>query len=78
MHNGGHAKNICRASLVVQWLRIYLLSGKVLYNTGSPAWCSVMTWKGGLEEGREALEGVDICIVMSGLHCCVGETNITL
>ena len=51
---------------------------KLLYSRGSPAWCSVMTWKGGLEEGREALERVDICIVMSGLHCCVGETNITL
>ena len=26
---------------------------KLLFNTGSPAWCSVMTQRGGVGEGRE-------------------------
>ena len=29
-----------------------LASGKLLYNTGSPAWCSVMTQRDGVQ-GRE-------------------------
>ena len=29
-------------------------------------------------EGREAQEGVDICITMDDLHCCMAETVIML
>ena len=42
------------------------------YNTGSPAGRSVMTWGGGWEEGREAQQGGDICILMADL-CIVGQ-----
>ena len=35
---------------------------KLLHNTGSPVWRSVMTQRGGLGEGREAQEGGDIYI----------------
>ena len=32
----------------------YIASRKLLYSTGSSAWCSVMTWRGGMEDGRKA------------------------
>ena len=41
----------------------YIASEKQLYNTGSPGLCSVMIYRGGMVEGREAQEGGDICIV---------------
>ena len=28
-----------------------IVGGKLLYNTGSSAWCSVMTWRGGIVGG---------------------------
>ena len=34
-------------------------------------------WDGG-EEGREAWEEGDICIIMVDLCCCTAETNATL
>ena len=50
----------------------------MLYNTGSPAWCSVMTYRSGIEEGREAQELGDICIIMVDLYCHRAETNTTI
>ena len=42
----------------------YTLSGvrwiageKLHCSTGNPGWCSVMTWRGAVEKGREAQEG---------------------
>ena len=32
-------------------------SGKLLYSSGSSAWCSVVIWSGGMGGGREAKEG---------------------
>ena len=29
-----------------------IVSGRLLNNTGSPAWCSMMTYKGGVEGGE--------------------------
>ena len=53
-------------------------SAKLLYNTGSPAWRSVMTYRGGVGEGKEAQEGADICIITADSSCCTAETNTTL
>ena len=55
-----------------------IASGKLLCNTGSPTWCSVMTSKCGMGEEREVQEGRDICIIMDDFYCCTAETNITL
>ena len=38
-----------------------IAGGKLLYNTGSPTWSSVMIQRGRLGLGREAQEGGDIC-----------------
>ena len=51
---------------------------KLLYNTGSPAWHSVMTRGIGIGEEGEAQEGGNICIIMSDLHCYMAEINIIL
>ena len=51
-----------------------IASGKLLYNTRSPAWRSVMTASGGME-GREAHEGGYMCILTADLLCCTAETN---
>ena len=66
-------------------INIYILScvklivgEKLLYNTGSPVWCSVMTQRVGWEEQREAQEGGNTCIIMADLHCYIAETNTTL
>lgn len=29
-------------------------------------------------EGREATEGGDVCLIMTDLHYCMAETNMTL
>ena len=50
---------------------------KLLFNTGSPDWCSVMTWRGGVGEGRVAQKGRDVCVLRGDLHCCTEETNTT-
>ena len=50
----------------------------MLCNTGSPAWCSVMTQRGGIGGGEEAQEGGDRCIILAGLCCCAADTNKTL
>ena len=51
-------------------------SGKLLNNTGSPAWDSVMTQRGGV--GRRETEGRDILIYMIGPRCGMAETNTKL
>ena len=50
-----------------------MAGGKLLYNTGSPARCSVKICEGW--EGRVAQQGGDICIIMADLCCCRAETN---
>ena len=55
-----------------------IASGTLLYNTGSPAWRFVTTWRGGMEELREALQGGYICIRMTHSHCCMAEIGTTL
>ena len=39
-------------------------SGKLLNNTGSAAWCSVMTLRGGTRDGEGLKEGEDIRVVV--------------
>ena len=53
-------------------------SGKLLYNTGSSAQCSVTTRGMGWGGVKEAQEGGDICIFMADLPCCMVEINTTL
>ena len=48
---------------------------KLLFSTGSPVLCSVVTWVYGMGEARE---GHDVCIIMADLHYCMAETNTTL
>lgn len=56
-----------------------MATGKMLYNTGSQAWCSVITQLGGMEGEREAQEGGNyIYIIMADSHCCTTEINTTL
>ena len=56
----------------------WIAGGRLLYNTGSPLWNSVMGW-GGSTGGRG-----DICIITAvvvqpyNLCCCTAETNTTL
>ena len=38
---------------------------KLLYNTGSPDWRSVMAQRGGMGGGTKTQEGGDICIIMA-------------
>ena len=63
----------------------YILSGvrwiadeKMLCSTGGLVWYSVMTWRAGVGEEREAREGGHVCIIMAYLHCCMAETKTTL
>ena len=44
--NGEGSINIY-SLLCVKWI----VAEKLLYNTGNPVWCSVMTWVGGVGEG---------------------------
>ena len=42
-----------KAAPDVRWI-----AGEKLHcSTGNPGWCSVMTWRGAVEKGREAQEG---------------------
>ena len=49
-------------------------SGKLLYNTGSSAWCAVMILRG----GWKVQEGGDTCIHIADSLSCTAETNKTL
>ena len=71
--NGESSINIYTLSCVK-----LIVGEKLLYNTGSPVWCSVMTQAVGWEERREAQEGEDICIITADLHCYRAETNTIL
>ena len=55
--NGESSINIYTLSCVK-----LIVGEKLLYNTGSPVWCSVMTQAVGWEERREAKEGEDISL----------------
>ena len=64
-----------------------IVSGRLLNNTGSPAWCSMMTYRGGVEggEGGPGTKGdmyVCVCIyiyiIMTDSHCRMAETNTKL
>ena len=60
-----------------------LAHGKLLYSTGTPAWCSVMTYRGA-RAGQLKREDIYIYIyiyiyiLMTDLHCCMAETSTTL
>ena len=63
-------------------LNIHTLSGvrwivaeKLL---GEPSLAPVMTWRGGMREGRAATEGGHVCIIMADLCCCMAGTNTIL
>ena len=61
----------CKSSIDIYTLPYVkqIASGKLLYNTGSPAWCSVTTQRGGVGVGwEEAQEKGDIYIYT---HMCV-------
>ena len=50
-------------------------SGKLLYSTGSPAWCPD-NLGGGVRDGRRLKrEGIDIYILMADAHYCTAETT---
>ena len=54
-------------------------SGHLLNGTGSPVWCSVMTWRSGVGwGGREVLEGEGICVHTADSLPPTVETNTTL
>ena len=58
-----------------------IASGDLLCSAGSSAWCSVVTWIGGMGvgwSGKEVQEGGDICIHIADSLCCTAETNTTL
>ena len=35
-------------------------------------------WEGDGRAGMEAMEGGDVCTIMSDSHCCMAENNTTL
>ena len=66
--NGKRNIDVCTPSCV-KWIA----GEKLLYNTGSPAWHSAMTLRGGMGGG----EGGDVYIVMADSRC-TAETHTTL
>ena len=67
--SGKSSINICTL-LCVKWI----VRKKLLYNTGSPVWCSVMTQRGrmGVKEGGSRRKGY-IYKNMADLCCCMAE-----
>ena len=59
--------------LCVRWVA----GEESLCSSGSPVWHSAMTWRDGMGEERETLEGRDICIIMA-ISRHMAEANITL
>ena len=56
-----------------------------MYSTERSTQCSVVTQRGGMEEGwdggvggREAQQGEDICMHIADSLCCTAEMNTTL
>ena len=72
--NGESRINIYTLSCVKQ-----IAGEKLLYNTGSPAWHSVMTSRDGMGRGdeRQAQKGGKICINMADWQR-TAETNTTM
>ena len=56
----------------------HMASGNLLYSTGSPAQCSVVTQMDGMGGEREVQEGGDICMHIADSLRCTVETNTTL
>ena len=56
----------------------WIARGELLCSTGNSAWCSVMTQRGGMRGGREALQGADLHILIADSCCCMAETNTIL
>ena len=50
-----------------------MVGEKLLCNTGSPVWCSVMMREAARDKRREAPEGRDTCTVTA--DSCMAETN---
>ena len=50
---------------------IHSNSAKLLNNTGSPVWCSVMTLSGGIWGGKGRMGHK----IMTDSHCCMAETT---
>ena len=52
---------------------------EAMHNIGNSTYGhSVTTWRGGMAGGREAEEGGDVCVIMTGLHYHIAGTNTTL
>ena len=51
-----------------------ITSGKLLFNIGSPAWCSVMTQRGEMGEGKLKREGM---YIYTYIYTHIGEGNGT-
>ena len=54
-----------------------LVCERLLPNTGSSGWCSVMTWRGRIGEVW-AQEERGVCIIVANSPCCVMAANTTL
>ena len=55
-----------------------IASGKPLSSTWNSAWCSVVSYMGGIKvSGKEAQEGGEKCVLMADLHCYTAEANRT-
>ena len=72
--NGESSINIHNTLSCVKWIG----GEKLLYNTRSPVWHSVMALEGEWKKEREAQEGGNICIIMADSCCYMAETNTTL
>ena len=53
-----------------------IAGNKWLYNMGRPTWLSMRIQSSWIEEGTEAQEGGNLCIMMAD-SCCTADTNIT-
>ena len=61
-------RKIASGKLVFYFFYFFIF-WKLLFNTGSPVWCSVMVWRDGMRVGgREVPEGGDICILIWVLY----------
>ena len=54
------------------------VSGKLLSNTGSPAWCFVMAERGEMGGGEEGSVQRDVDKITTEERCCMAETETTL
>ena len=76
---GGESGMSGESSITVYTLSgVRWIAGEELCSTGSPVLSSVMSWRDGMGEEREALEGGDVCIIMADSHSCMAETKTAL